>query len=182
MRALMSYLPDNYTASPEMRALQEAIQPETDAAWNGRNDLLLQLDPRTAGAWGLSLWEAAFGIVPDPARDLEFRRTRVLAMIRGSGTVTPAHIREVAESFSNGTVQVNEFPRENRIEIEFTGTLGIPPNIEDLQAVLKMIIPAHLAWSFVIHYRTHSQLTGYTHGQLAAYTHNTIREEDMNGN
>lgn len=181
MKSLMSYLPESYADSPEMTMLQETLQQETDAVWAARGSLAEQLDPRTA-TWGLDLWEAAFGIVPDPAKDLEFRRTRVVAMIRGSGTVTPAHIIEVAESFSNGTVQVNEFPRENRIEIEFTGTLGIPPNIEDLQTVLEMIIPAHLAWSFVIHYRTHAQLTGYTHGQLAAYTHNTIREEDLNGN
>lgn len=52
MRRLMDYLPENYPASRETAAFQEALQPEADALWAARDGLLAQLDPYTA-TWGL---------------------------------------------------------------------------------------------------------------------------------
>ncbi len=179
MKELMNYLPENYAASPEMAALQAAIQPEISAVWAARRGMLQQTDPRTATEWGIALWEQAFGLTPDDSKDLDFRRSRVVAQIRGSGTVTAGHIKEVAESFSNGEVEVVEFFSGYHLEIRFVGTVGIPPNLDDLEAVLNSILPAHLSWEFVIYFRTHGELTSLTHTQLAAYTHTTIREGDL---
>ena len=61
MRRLMDYLPENYPASRETAAFQEALQPEADALWAARDGLLAQLDPYTA-TWGLDYWERALGI------------------------------------------------------------------------------------------------------------------------
>ena len=44
MRRLMDYLPENYPASRETAAFQEALQPEADALWAARDGLLAQLD------------------------------------------------------------------------------------------------------------------------------------------
>jgi hypothetical protein len=178
VKALLSYLPEYYEGSSESVLIQMAIQPEVDAAWSGRDDLLLQLDPHTA-TWGLDCWESALGLQTDHTRDLEFRRTRVVAKLRGQGTTTVALIQAVSESFSNGQVDVREFAPEYRLEIHFVGTIGIPPNLEDLQAALDDILPAHLAWEFVIYYRTHEMASQYTHGELAAFQHTTIREGQL---
>lgn len=175
---LMDYLPERYAASKETVTFQEALQPELDLVWRSRSDLLLQLDPRTA-TWGLSLWETAFGLPTDESRDIEYRRTRVIAKLRGNGTTTVALIKSVSESFSNGEVDVVEFFSEYRLEIRFVGTIGLPPNLDDLEATLDEILPAHLDWDFVIYYRVHEQLTPYTHGELAAFNHATIREGDL---
>lgn len=178
MRELMSYLPDEYPNSKETVTIQDAIQPETAVLWTARDDVLLQLNPRTA-TWGLAYWEAAYGLSTDREKDIEFRRTRVIAKLRGRGTTTVALIKSVAESFSNGEVDVAEFAPEYRIEIRFVGTIGIPPNLEDLRDSLNDIMPAHLVWEFVIYYRTHQQVQPYTHGELAPFTHQAIREEPL---
>lgn len=175
---LMEYLPERYMDSVETVTFQEAFQPELDLVWQGRNELLLQLDPNTA-TWGLSLWEEALGLPTDTTRDIEYRRVRVVAKLRGNGTTTVALIKSVAESFSNGEVDVVEFCNEYRLEIRFVGTVGLPPNLDDLADTLDEILPAHLDWKFVIYFRTHGQLAPYTHGELAAFTHHTIREEEL---
>lgn len=178
---LMDLLPERYTGSAETVAFQEAFQPELDSLWAARNDLLLQLDPRTA-TWSLDLWESAFGIPVDSSKDIEHRRTRVISKIRGSGTTTVALIKSVSESFANGEVEVDEIYSEYRLEIRFVGQIGIPPNLEDLRTALQDIIPAHLAWEFIINYFRHEQLRPYTHGELAAFAHNAIREGDLTNN
>ena len=175
---LMDYLPPKYGDSPEMVVIQNALQPEVDAMWQARNEFLLQLDPTTA-TWGLALWEEAFGIPTDVEKDIDHRRSRVVAKLRGNGTTTVALIKSVSESFSNGEVEVNEIYSEYRLEILFVGRIGIPPNLEDLRDVLDEIVPAHLEWVFVINYRINNELAPYTHNQLAAYTHAAIREEDL---
>ena len=178
MRDLMDYLPEWYQDSPETVATQKAIQPELDMIWTARNDLLLQLNPNTA-TWGLDFWEEALGLPTDKSKELAFRRTRVVAKLRGSGTTTVPLIKNVSESFSNGEVEVAEFYSEYRVEIRFVGTIGIPPNLEDLRDALCDIMPAHLVWEFVIYYRIHQQVRPYTHGELSAFQHQTIREGDL---
>ena len=174
----MDYLPENYSVSAETKAIQEAIQPELTALWEGRDSLLAQLHPSTA-TWGLDYWERALGLSTDHSKELEYRRTRVVAKLRGNGTTTAALIKNVAESFTNGEVDVAELYSEYKVEIRFVGTLGIPPNMEDLRAALEDIMPAHLAWEFVIYYRTQDMVRQYTHGELSAFQHQTIREGDL---
>lgn len=176
---LIDYLPHSYRDSAEMMALQDAIQPEIDELWRLRNDFLSQLDPMTA-TWGLEYWEKALGLKAEPGKQLDFRRTRVVAKLRGRSTTTVALIKEVSESFSNGQVDVVEIPEEDRLEIHLIGQLGIPPNMEDLAEILNEIIPAHLGWEFAIAFRPHSEVASYTHGELAAFTHHQIREEKLN--
>lgn len=139
----MDYLPEKYQASRETVAFQEAIQPEIGRIWQAREDFLLQLDPRSASGWGLELWEAAFGLRPLASSSLDQRRSRVVARIRGVGTVTAEMLRSVVESFLVHDVDVTEHPRENRVDIEFQAD-GVSPDLDDMAAALLEILPAHL--------------------------------------
>lgn len=178
MKDLMGYLPESYGGSPETQIIQAAMGPEMEALWGGRDGLLEQLTPYTA-TWGLALWERGLGLATDESKPVEYRRTRVVAKLRGNGTTTVELIKSVAESFSYGEVAVVEHYSDYKVEIRFVGTVGLPPNLEDLRAALRDIMPAHLTWDFVIYYRTHGQAGAYTHGQLAAFTHSTIREGNL---
>ncbi len=62
-------------------------------------------------------------------------------------------------------------------DIQFVGTIGIPPNMDDLTAAVEEIKPAHLAYTFIYVYYTHSRLKPYTHAQLHGYTHYGLRNE-----
>lgn len=178
MKELMAYLPESYDGSPETRTIQEAVQPELEALWEGRDSLLAQLDPNTA-TWGLDYWEQALGLATDQSKEMEYRRSRIVSKLRGSGTTTAALIKNVSESFTNGEVDVEEAYGEYTVRIRFVGRIGIPPNLEDLRDALKDIMPAHLAWEFVITYRLNQEIQAYTHGGLAVFQHQTIREGDL---
>lgn len=165
MRALISRYPDFYAGSPEFVDMQNALEPEALALWTARDGLMDQLCVNTA-TWGLQYWEQTLGITVEQGKDLEYRRSRIRSKLRGSGVTTVALIESVAESFSNGDVAVTEYPQAYRLEIKFVGTIGIPPNLEDLTASLREILPAHLAWDYVMVYNTWDVTAQHTWDEL----------------
>ncbi len=172
---LTEYLPEFWGRSAEVMALQRAMEPAVAAAWAARDGLLDQLNVGTA-TWGLESWERALGLEVDVSRPLEYRRSRVCSKLRGQGTTTVAMIRNVAESFSNGKVDVIEAPGEYRFDIKFTGTIGVPPNMDDLTAAIEEIKPAHLAYDYIILFRTWDMVAGMTWGEAGGYTWDQLRE------
>lgn len=166
---LTEYLPDFWDKSAEVLAIQRAMEPSVAQAWADRDGLLAQLNVRTA-TWGLEQWEASLGLPVDVSKPLAHRRTRVISKLRGQGTTTVAMIKNVAESFSNGEVEVLEHPAQYRFDIKFVGTIGLPPNMDDLTAAIEDIKPAHLAYDYIIMYRTWGMLAGRTWGSLAGHT------------
>lgn len=175
---LLEYLPDGYSNSPEVRAVVGGLDMAVAELWRQRDSFFDQLDLNKA-TWGLHWWEEAYGIEVDERKPLEFRRSRVVSKLRGQGTVTVAMIKSVAESFSNGAVDVLEDPANYHVDIKFVGSIGMPPNMEDLSATLEEILPAHLEYAYIIIFRTYGQLSTYTHGELAAYTHEVLRGGSM---
>lgn len=165
MRALIARYPDFYAGSPEFVDMQNALEPEALALWTARDSLMDQLCVNTA-TWGLQYWEQTLGITVEQGKDLEYRRSRIRSKLRGSGVTTVALIESVAESFSNGDVAVTEDPQAYRLEIKFVGTIGIPPNLEDLTASLREILPAHLAWDYVMVYNTWDVTAQHTWDEL----------------
>lgn len=171
---LVDYLPEHYKNSPEVIEAQYAFQAWAEKLVGDREALLAQLDVATA-TWGLRAWEAALGIETDITKSFAFRRTRIEGKLRGLGTTTKTMIKNVAESFSNGEVEIIEHNPESWFEVKFVSNLGIPPNMNDLTASIEEIKPAHLAYMYVYMYRLYGELSGYTHSQLTAYTHEQLR-------
>jgi Uncharacterized protein conserved in bacteria (DUF2313). len=178
VRALISKYPDFYSGSPQFTDLQNAMEPSVLAAWSARDGLMDQLCADTA-TWGLTYWEQALGIPVEAEKSYAFRRSRVKSKLRGAGTTTVAMIQNVSESYSNGTVEITEHPEKYTIDIKFVGTVGIPPNMDDLTATLREIMPAHLHWDYIIIYNTWSSISTRTWSALAAHTWRDIKESDL---
>lgn len=176
---LVEYLP-NRLQGTAIGLYQEALQPEISQLWENQTFFVAQLWPSTA-TWGLSHWENALGITVDVSKSDEYRRTAIVAALRGAGTSTVAALQSVAESFSNGSVDVVEYPGEYRVEIRFTSIVGVPPNMEDLTVAVTDMMPAHLEWAFVYQYRTNGMLRGYTHAELRAFTNETLKSGELGG-
>ena len=117
----------------------------------------------------------------DEDKPLDFRRSRIRGKLRGNGVTTVAMIQNVAESYSNGAVAVTEYPAQYKLEIKFVGTIGIPPNMDDLTQTLRDILPAHLEWSYVFVFNTWAAASELTWGQANAFTWKQLRESDLNG-
>jgi Uncharacterized protein conserved in bacteria (DUF2313). len=173
---LIDLLPDYYNGCPQVVELQGTFGNWTDALLEAKSDLFSQVNVSTA-TWGLNIWEKTLGIEPDVSKPYAYRRSRIMSKLRGAGTTTIAMIQNVAESFSNGEVTIIEHNNENRFEVKFTGTIGMPPNMDDLTEAIEEIKPAHMSYSYIYIFTTNQTLHAYTHSRLSAYTHYQLRNE-----
>ena len=172
---LITLLPDYYRNNKTMEELQSILSADINNLASSLNKTIDQCFINTATSL-LSRYEKIYGIQVDVNKSNEFRRERIRAKIRGTGTVTKQMIKEVAKSYSNGEVEVIEDNANYRFVIKFVGTLGIPANMADLTLTIEEIKPAHLSFFFEYTYRTYNDINKYNHNQLGNHTHHTIRE------
>lgn len=159
---MFSYLPSYYGASRVMQADMIAKGAEMDLLFEALDETLQQFFVRTA-TWGLDRWESELGIATDPSKPLDQRRAVVESKLRGSGKFSGRLVKSVAEAYDSGTVDVSFQPADWSFTVKFVDTLGIPPNLDDLRAVIDEIKPAHLAvvyeFSYLLIREIHNVLT-----------------------
>lgn len=161
---MLGYLPPYYDASKVMRAILQAQGSELDKFRYALDDILAQFFVETA-TWGLDTWERELGIPKIAGKPDAERRSNIIAKLRGIGTVTIATIKNVAESFFGGRVEVTDrqtaytydvyrdIPNDPyTFTIFFADIYGVPPNIDDLKRVIEEIKPAHLAVVYKYNY------------------------------
>ena len=170
---LSQYLPPFLSQTKTLSSILNSDQIEINTLNNNVQDIINQCFVSTA-TWGLTLWENFVGIKTDVTKDLNFRRTSILAKLRGYGTITPSSIQIVASSFVNGDVEVIEHPSNYSFEIKFTSTLGVPPNIADLQNTIDLIKPAHLAVTYTYLYQQWSNVGASTWNTAKTGTWNDL--------
>lgn len=137
-----------------MENLSDLLQAEEAVLEEVRADIAnqeLQLTINTATT-GLARHEAVMGLPVNSEDTLEDRRSRIIAKLLGQGTVTPALLRHVAASFTNGDVEIIEHPEEYSFDVRFISVLGTPPNMANLTAALNEIKPAHLVYRYLYRY------------------------------
>ena len=180
MSKWIGYLPDFYAASPQIAALQGALEQQTEALWTAENGLIDQLDVNKA-TWGLSCWEASLGLDADGFVGATTRKALGMPSAGTSGSQS-ASLDLLARVISaeargepyNGQVAVEEQPEAYRFDIRFLSSIGVPPNLDDLSAALEEIKPAHLAYDYIILYRTWGELEEKTWGELESRTWDEI--------
>ncbi|WP_055107263.1 YmfQ family protein [Paenibacillus ihumii] len=150
-RELFSYLPGYYETSRVMRGDMDAKGAEMDLLYRALDETLEQFFVKTA-TWGLDRWEQELGIETDLTKPLEQRRAVVESKLRGAGQFTGRLVKNVAEAYDGGTVDVFFQPEEWSFTIKFIDTIGIPPNLDDLKAVIEELKPAHLAVEYEFSY------------------------------
>ena len=143
---MMTYLPRYYENSRVMRAILQAQGSELDKLRQAFDEILAQFFVDTA-TWGLSIWEQMLGLPPTENETIEERRNRIKSKIRGYGTATIKTIKNVAESYDKGIIDVAEDFSKHTV-IRFVDTTGIPSNIEDLKKIVRELVPAHLAITY----------------------------------
>lgn len=168
-KEMMSYLPDYYATSRVMSSNMDAQGTELDKLWQALDGTLEQYFVSTA-TWGLELWESELGISVDVTKPIEQRRSLILSKMRGIGTVTLSLIKSVAEAYDGGKVDVIVQPEAYTFIVKFVDTRGIPPNLDDLKAVIEEIKPAHLAVEYAFTYTQWDELKQTTWTNLKNFT------------
>lgn len=141
---MQTYIPPELRSSRVIQAIISAEGAEYDQIRTSLEDVLKQFYVETA-TWGLGLWEQMLGLSSYAGKPDEQRRSRIISKLRGMGTVTVNLVKNVAESYVYGTVEVTENPAAYSFTVRFVDPLGIPPNLADVQAAIEEIKPAHLA-------------------------------------
>ena len=148
---LLEYLPSFYHNSDIVKAFMESSSIEVDTIKAYVEDLSKNLYVKTA-TWGLDLFEEELGLVTDKSISYEERRERILAKKRGNGTTTKAMIKNTAEAFSGGEVEVIENFNDYSFVVKFVGVKGIPKNLTLFKNMIEEIKPAHLNYELAFTY------------------------------
>lgn len=144
---LTKYVPPFVIEIPEMKASYDVQGTELGGFLYYSDDVKKQLHIDTA-TWGLVYWEERYGIETNLDLSYEQRREMVKAKKRGQGTTTMQMIKNVAEVFSGGEVNVIENTGPYIFTIQFVGVKGIPRNMQAFINMLEDIKPAHLGYEF----------------------------------
>lgn len=174
--SLMTLLPSYYQGNVTMEELQAILSTKINTLADNLNEMIDQSFVSTATEL-LSRYEQIYGLEVDVSKSNEFRRERIIAKIKGVGTVTKQMLVEVARSYSNGEVEVVEDNANYSFTIRFVGSRGIPANMTDLTMTIQEIKPAHLSFTFEYIYNTHAELKIFTHAHLMSYTNDQLRNE-----
>lgn len=125
----------------------------------------------------LYIYERDLGI--ESINDLDYRQRREQIISRNRASfeqTTEETIKNVAKSYSNGDVEVNETYVVGMYEIKFVGSLGIPDNLDGLKKALDIIIPAHLGLSYTFTFNTWGMVSGLTWLDASDETWQSLRE------
>ena len=154
---LLKYLPSFYHNSNIVKAFMESNNIEVDTLKAYVEDLNKNLYVKTA-TWGLDLFEEELGLITDKSLSYEERRERILAKKRGNGTTTKAMIKNTAEAFSGGEVEVIENFSDYSFIVKFVGVKGIPKNLTLFKKMIEEIKPAHLNYELAFTYAVWSMV------------------------
>lgn len=144
---LTKYVPPFVYNNSVMKAIYDVQGTELGGLYYCIDDLLKQCFIDTA-TWGLVYWEEEFGIETNLSMSYEQRREILKAKKRGQGTTTKAMIKNAAEAFSGGEVNIIEHNDGYYFTVQFIGVKGIPRNMEAFRNMLDDIKPAHLGYVF----------------------------------
>ena len=154
---LLEYLPSFYHNSDIIKFFMESNSVEVDILKAYMNDLIKNLYVKTA-TWGLDLFEEELGLTTDKSASYEERRERILAKKRGNGTTTKKMIKNTAEAFSGGEVDVIENFSDYSFIVKFVGVKGIPKNLALFKQMIEEIKPAHLNYELAFTYTVWSMV------------------------
>lgn len=172
---LMEFLPDYYTGNVTMEELQDILSSDINKMAESTEETVDQCFINTATSL-LSRYEKIYGLDVDVTKSNEFRRERIRAKVRGTGTVTKQMIAEAARSYSNGEVAVIENNENSSFIVKFVGTKGIPANMADLTLTIEEIKPAHLSFTFEYTYNTWNDILHMTWEEAGNFTWDQLRE------
>ena len=154
---LLEYLPSFYHNSDVIKTFMESNSIEVDTLKAYIEDLSKNLYVKSA-TWGLDLFEEELGLATDKSISYEERRERILAKKRGNGTTTKAMIKNTAEAFSGGEVEVIENFNDYSFVVKFVGIKGIPKNLTLFKNMIEEIKPAHLNYELAFTYTVWSMV------------------------
>jgi len=157
---LLSYQPDYYNTSKVMEQINGTNAIELDLLNLSIKDTSNQMLINTATT-SLSRWEKVLGLDNANNYNTDYRRTRILSKLKGQGTFTISFLKNIASSFENSDVEVIEDNSNYCFKVKFINMKGVPPNLDDLKAIIEELKPAHLGVNYIFTFLTWDEHDNY---------------------
>lgn len=171
---LLEYLPHFLRGVLEFKEWDNVSGYEISKLNLDIKDIIAQCFIDTA-TWGLNLWEGQIGVSTDINKSYEERREIIKARLRGSGTVTKKMIKETAEAFSGGDVDIIEHTESYSFTVRFVGVKGIPKNMAAFIEMINTIKPAHLDYDIKYTYTVWNDIKSKAWSNLSNKTWNELK-------
>lgn len=178
---LLAYQPDYYKNSDVMTQIDNTNAIELTSLNSQIEDLKNQMFIDTATT-ALTRMEKEYEIDTILTDSFAIRRSRILAKKRGQGIFTVSFVKNLAESFENGKVDVVRDDPNYTFTIKFVSTIGIPSNIDDLKSSIEELKPAHLAVNYEFTYMKWSDASKLTWGDVSNYTWEEVLTQQLEAN
>lgn len=169
------YLPRYYDDFKDVMAAIQAEASDFTRIQAKLRELLDQFYVESA-TFGLDRWESVVGIEWIPQRSEISRRHFIEAKLRGVGTVTLSMLNDTVNAFYG--FETTELPTENAVNFKLISRRGIPKNLEDIQAAVNDVIPAHIEPQYEFTYLPWSELesSGMRWADAENYTSKSLEE------
>ncbi len=182
-RNLIEYLPEFLRNVKEYEAiLTLAEQPEMVELWKAEENALNDQFVVDATENGVSRWEKVLGIVPKATDNLDVRKFSILTRINEQIPFTITTLKEQLKSLCGEDGYEVNLDASNFI-LSVRVALTAKSNFDDVNSLLKRVVPANLIVDLSLKYTNHDAIASYTHKQLKSYTHYQLRNGAVtNGN
>ena len=127
----------------------------------------------------LTRLEKEFKVRPDSEMTLDDRKSVLISTLRGVGVTNIAKLKTVAESFTNGKVDIITDNPHYHFTVKFVSEFGIPPRIQNVKDAIEKIKPAHLGVDYEFKYNTVYDLRKFTVEELRQYTVEELIKKDL---
>lgn len=172
----LNYLPEFLKEFREFREIAAAENPELLSIWGILEDLLNDQFVAISTENGVKRWETILKISPKGSDSLEVRKFRILARLNEKLPYTQKILEQqlatlCGESGYSVELKNNEYTLVVRV------ALTAKSKFEEVDNLLRRIVPANMIIDLSLLYNQYSKLAGYTHAELAQYAHEQLRSE-----
>lgn len=175
---LKSYQPDYYSDVDEMDAILDTEGTEFEEYIIERDRTQDNLYITSSDNEGLSRWETILGIIPLPTATLSDRAAVIISFLRGVEKLSASSIENITLAYAPSGSNVTFDGVNSEIVITFID-VGIPANVDALQAYLSERKPAHIGIDYIFVFNTYDDLAAFTYDELSAYTYDELRETQL---
>lgn len=152
MIKLIDLYPDHYI-NHTMEEVLKAQDNQLEGIELGVESLVREFFIKSA-VFSLPTWCKFAGIDYDSNLPIDILRSNILAALKAKETTTVEVIKNIVESYSNGTCEVIEHYGRYHFTIKFVGIVGVPKRISEIRKIIDKLKPAHLNYDFVFKYIT----------------------------
>lgn len=175
-RFLIDYLPPYMQEYMEIKAIIQAEQPEIDALWSAVEKVFADQYIMDMTEYGVMRWEAILKISPKATDTLNERKFRILTCMNQELPYTLTKMKEALTTLCGADGFSIEL-QAAQYHIVVKLAVGSHSNYEEVQKLLKMMIPANMTQYVSIMYNQHASVGKLRHTDLATRTHEEIRSE-----